>query len=84
MAKRRPRDEDEEDEEVTVKKPRRQPSGPRMSLSLPSRARKRVKLAAALADLEVGEWCRVVLAQAAHRTVEKAFPNLGATPEEDD
>jgi len=55
-----------------------------MSVTLPARARKRVKLAAALADLEVGEWCKIVLAQAAKKTVAKAFPHLDDDNEEED
>lgn len=58
---------------------------PRMSVTLKPKTARLVRTAAALADLEVSEWCRVVIAQAAAKTVDKAFPNLGdKSAEEDD
>lgn len=49
-------------------------SVPRLSVTLPPEVRKKIRLAAALADMEPSEWCRVVLVQMARRTVEKHFP----------
>lgn len=50
----------------------RGPQPPRISITLPQSARRKIRLAAALADMSEPEWARVVLAQAAKRTVEKA------------
>ena len=68
-----PAEEEEEEEEAT--KPSRGPQPPRMSITLPGNIRKKVRLAAALADMEPNEWCRAVLVKAAHLTVEKRFPD---------
>ena len=50
----------------------RGPQPPRISITLPQSARRKIRLAAALADMSEPEWARVVLAQASKRTVEKA------------
>jgi hypothetical protein len=42
---------------------------------LPDDLRKKIRLAAALHDMEVGEWCKVVLVQASKRTVQKFYPD---------
>lgn len=77
--KRKPVEEDvEELEEIEVDapdKPQRAGATPRMSITLPSRMRKKIRLAAALADLDTNEWARVVLATAARKTVERMFPD---------
>jgi len=79
--KRRPA-EDEEVEELEVEETdeettstRRGGATPRMSITLPARMRKKIRLAAALADLDTNEWARVVLATSARKTVEKFFPD---------
>jgi hypothetical protein len=81
--KRRPVDDEiEEVEELEVDEPeepdtttRRGGATPRMSITLPARMRKKIRLAAALADLDTNEWARVVLATAARKTVERMFPD---------
>lgn len=55
-------------------KPSRAPGAPRLSLTLPVEVRKKVRLAAALADMTEGEWARTVLVKYAQMTVEKHFP----------
>ena len=83
MPKRR-RDEEEDDvieevdEEEPAKKPARGPQAPRLSITLSASTRKKVRLAAALRDMEPNEWARVVLVTAARKTVEKNFPDLNA------
>lgn len=76
---RRPKEEPEEEEfEEEEEEEGSSPSRsavPRMSITLPQRMRKKVRLAAALADLDPNEWCRVVLTQAARKTVEKFYPD---------
>lgn len=49
----------------------RGPQPPRISITLPNRIRKRVRIAAARADMEVPDWCRTVLVRAARLTVER-------------
>lgn len=70
-------DEIEEVEEVedesSSRGSRRGPAIPRVSVTLPSELRRKVRLAAALADMEENEWCRVVVVTAAERTVTKAL-----------
>lgn len=82
--KRKPVEDDVEEldeiEEIEVEpdeetKPQRAGATPRMSITLPSRMRKKIRLAAALADLDTNEWARVVLATAARKTVERMFPD---------
>jgi hypothetical protein len=53
---------------------RRAPQLPRMSVTLPMRLRKLIRIAAARADLEIGDWCKVVLTEAADRTYRKYYP----------
>ena len=55
--------------------PKREPV-PRISITLPSEVRAKIRLAAALRDMEVGDWCKTVLVTVARRTVEKNFPGL--------
>lgn len=79
MAKRRrePDEEPEDDEETPQSKSRSGSSSGviRISITLDPKVRHRVRLAAALADLEPNEWARVILAQAATRTANKFYPN---------
>lgn len=77
MARSRRQDEEEPEEEEIEEETPRSRSGSssgalRMSITLEPAARKRIRLAAALADLEPNEWARVVLAQAATKTVERS------------
>lgn len=78
--RRRPRPVEEDEVEAPVVKKsrsgkRRAPVLPRMSVTLPAKLRKLVRIAAAKADLEVGEWCKVVLTEAANRTYRKYYPD---------
>lgn len=63
---------DEEAEEETVPQ-RRAPGPPRISITIDVKLRKKIRLAAALADMEEGDWARTVLVTAAKRTVEKVY-----------
>jgi hypothetical protein len=54
--------------------PSRAPGLPRLSLTLPVHVRKKLRLAAALADMTEGDWAKAVLVKAAKLTVEKHFP----------
>jgi len=51
-------------------------SVPRLSITLPSEIRAKIRLAAALNDMEPGDWCKTVLVSVARRTVEKHYPGL--------
>jgi hypothetical protein len=42
-----------------------------MSLTITPELRKKIRLASALHDMEEGEWCRIVLATAAKKIVER-------------
>lgn len=79
MAKRRREPDDEPEDDEEEEKPRSRSGSSagmtRMSITLQPPARKRIRLASALADLEPNEWARVVLAQAATKTAAKFFPN---------
>lgn len=83
MPKKRPVEEEEEEEfeevedveEETKVLGGRGPQPPRMSVTLPPNVRKQIRLAAAIADMEINEWCRVVLATAASKSVAKHFPD---------
>lgn len=76
------KDEVEEVEEIEVEEATEQggrrkyvrgPVIPRVSVTLPAEIRRKIRLAAALADMEENEWCRVVVVTAAERTVSKAL-----------
>lgn len=54
---------------------RRAPALPRMSVTLPAKLRRLIRIAAARADLEIGEWCKVVLEEAAERSYKKYYPD---------
>lgn len=58
-----------------AKPKRRGPSAPRLSITLTKAQRKKVKLAAALSDMEPTEWAKIILAQVSKRTVIKHYPN---------
>lgn len=58
-----------------TKKPSRGPAGPRISITLTPRLRKKLRLASALANMEEPDWARAVLARAAKQTVEKKYPD---------
>lgn len=49
----------------------RGPQPPRISITLPKRVRRKVRIAAARADMEINDWCKAVLVRAAQLTVEK-------------
>lgn len=67
-----PEEEQEEFEEEEPRKTSRGPQPPRLSITLPQSCRKKVRLAAAVADMGESDWARVVLTKAAKLTVEKA------------
>ena len=75
MAKRVVEEEEIEEQEDETPK-RRAPGGPRISITLPGRLRKKIRLAAALADMEQGEWAKVILVTAAKKVVEKHYPDM--------
>lgn len=90
MARRRSSDaEDESPEEIEAetdetesdvgeaKQPAnsRGPQPPRLSITLPDHTRKKLRLAAALEDMEPNEWAKVVLVTAARKTVARRFPD---------
>ena len=50
-------------------------SVPRLSITLPTELRRKIRLAAALDDMEPNDWCRAILVAVAKRTVEKHFPD---------
>jgi len=56
------------------KKPSRGPALPRMSLTIDARLRKAIRIAAAKADMEIGDWCKSVLVAAANRSVHRLYP----------
>jgi hypothetical protein len=62
-----PEDDDEEESSPTS----RGPQPPRISITLPTRVRKKVRIAAAKADMEINDWCKAVLVKAATMTLEK-------------
>lgn len=67
-------EEIEEIEEDSPKRPSRGPQPPRISITIPSSMRRQLRIAAAKADMEVSEWCKVVLVTAAKKTVERLYP----------
>lgn len=80
MPRSKPQGEDEADvEEVDDldEQPQssRGPQPPRLSITLNPRLKKKLRLAAALADMEENDWARAVLAKAARLTVEKRYPD---------
>lgn len=72
---RKQRDEEEEEEELEDDEPTspssRGPQPPRISITLPTRVRKKVRIAAAKADMEINDWCKAVLVKAATMTLDK-------------
>jgi hypothetical protein len=60
---------EESDEETSPTS--RGPQPPRISITLPVRVRKKVRIAAAKADMEISDWCKAVLVKAATMTLEK-------------
>jgi hypothetical protein len=46
-----------------------------MSVSVTTELRKKIRIAAARADLEIGEWCKLIVAEAARRRVKKLYPD---------
>jgi len=74
MTKKRSRQEDpdeDDDEEETSPSSSRGPQPPRISLTLPPRVRRKVRIAAAKADMEINDWCKAVLVKAANQTLER-------------
>lgn len=77
-------EEEETDEELPKKrvyKPRG-PQPPRLSFTVPPNVRRKIRLAAAMADMEDPEWCRTVLVAAAKRTVQKYLPDMETETEQ--
>lgn len=70
MAKRVRQEEPEDDEEESSPTSRG-PQPPRISITLPSRVRRKVRIASAKADMEINDWCKAVLVRAATQTLEK-------------
>jgi hypothetical protein len=69
---RKTRDEEpEEDDEETSSPAPRGPQPPRISITLPTHIRRKVRIAAAKADMEINDWCKAVLVKAATMTLEK-------------
>jgi hypothetical protein len=69
MAKRSRQEEPEDDEGTSP--PSRGPQPPRISITLPSRVRRKVRIAAAKADMEINDWCKAVLVKAAQMTLDR-------------
>lgn len=67
-------EDDTQDDEIESK-PTRGPQPPRMSVSVTTELRKKIRIAAARADLEIGEWCKLIVAEAARRRVKKLYPD---------
>jgi hypothetical protein len=70
---RTPKQRDEEPEEIDeeTSPTSRGPQPPRISITLPTHVRKKVRIAAAKADMEINDWCKAVLVKAATMTLEK-------------
>jgi hypothetical protein len=51
--------------------PSRGPQPPRLSITLPSHIRRKVRVAAAKADMDIADWCKTVLVTAATKTLER-------------
>lgn len=73
---KRQREEEEDEveeleEEDSKSLPSRGPQPPRISITLPTHVRKKVRIAAAKADMEINDWCKAVLVKAATMTLEK-------------
>ena len=64
-------EDDDEEERPVKKKGGRGPQSPRISLTLPLRIRRKIRIAAAKADMDDPEWCRAILVAAANKTVAK-------------
>jgi hypothetical protein len=64
-------DLEDDDEEESSPTSSRGPQPPRISITLPSRVRRKVRIAAAKADMEINDWCKAVLVRAATQTIEK-------------
>jgi hypothetical protein len=45
-----------------------------MSLTIDARLRKAIRIAAAKADMEIGDWCKTVLVTAANKAVHRLYP----------
>jgi hypothetical protein len=69
MAKRSRQQESEDDEETSPTS--RGPQPPRISITLPSRVRRKVRIAAAKSDMEINDWCKAVLVKAAQMTLDR-------------
>lgn len=69
-----PEDADDEEEGASTKRrgsSNRGPQPPRISVTLPNRIRRKIRIAAAKHDMEVADWCRTVIVTAAQKTMEK-------------
>lgn len=78
MARKRKADEepDEDLEQADDEQPPgRGPQPPRVSVTVTPELRKKIRIAAARADLEIGEWCKLVILTAASKTVAKLYPD---------
>lgn len=59
-----------EAEEVEAETNGKRPYVPRLSLTMTTEALKNVRIAAALADMDKGEWCTNILERAADKALE--------------
>jgi uncharacterized protein (DUF1778 family) len=59
----------EEDEEVQPATNGRRPAAPRISITVTSEVRRNIRIAAAVSDKEIGEWCSLVLERAADKVI---------------
>lgn len=66
MKKAKKRRRDTEDE-----KPKRAPGPPRMNLGVPKKVYHKVQVASAVNNMEVNDWIRAILSEAARRKVAK-------------
>ena len=60
--------------QIPAKQASRAAALPRMSITIDARLRKAIRIAAAKADMEIGDWCKTVLVTAANRAVHRLYP----------
>lgn len=60
-------------DETGGEKPKRAPGAPRLSITIDAELRRKMRIAAARADMEVGDWAKTILVTAAKRTVQKYY-----------
>lgn len=65
-----PRAKQEADVEETVEETNgKRPYVPRLSISVTSEMQKNIRIASAIADMRVGDWCTTVLEKAAEKVI---------------